>query len=93
MTDKEKYDRWERFARLFYERSIRESRESRRQTVQLRAYVGAQREYEVLKLALEAKPDDSAVIEASRKSRETLDRAREELRHLIRKTQIAPSVM
>lgn len=80
MTEEEKYDRWERFAKLWYERSVRESRESRKQTAQLRFYVEAQREYEVAQLAVAAKPDDADANEILDRAMEVLRQARDELK-------------
>ena len=80
MTLEEKYDRWEHFAKLLYQDSLRASRESRRQTATLRFYVEAEREYEVAKLAAAAKPEDLEATETLRRAMEILDGARQELR-------------
>jgi hypothetical protein len=81
MTPEQRYDRLERIARLMYEDALRASRESRKQTDLLSSYVDAQREYELAKLAIAVKPEDSETTETLRKAREVLDRAREELKH------------
>ena len=80
MTPEQRYDRLERMARLMYEDALRASRESRKQTALLGSYVDAQREYELAKLAIAAKPEDSETNETLRKAREVLDQARAELR-------------
>ncbi len=80
MTPEQRYDRLERIARLMYEGALRSSRESRKHTAQLRSYVEAQREYEVAKLAVAAKPDDSETNETLCRAEEILKRAREELK-------------
>jgi uncharacterized membrane protein YccC len=80
MTEDEKYDRWERFAKLVYERSLRESRESRKQTAKWKIYFAADREHEAAKLAAGENPKDSDTSETLRRSAENLRQAREELR-------------
>jgi len=81
MTLEQKYDRWERIARLVYEDAIRTSRASRKQTKKLKFYVDAVREYEAAKMASEERPEDSDTKEGLLKAGLVLDRTRQELRH------------
>ncbi len=46
MTLEEKYDRWERIARLLYKRAIEDSRNSRKQLEKLRALAEKQKKYD-----------------------------------------------
>lgn len=80
MTLEEKYDRWERIARLVYEDATRTSRASRKQAKELKAYVDALREYDAAKMASEEAPEDSDTKERLVVARQVLDRAREALR-------------
>jgi hypothetical protein len=80
MTLEQKYDRWERIAKLLYEDSIRARRESRKQTAKLRSYAAAAQEYELASLAVDANPEDSEMKEALNKAREVLRQAIEQLR-------------
>ncbi len=57
MTEEQKYDRWERFAKLLYKECLRASRESRKQTEKLKALVEAKRKYEAAELALQGDPN------------------------------------
>ncbi len=41
MTPEQKYDRWERVARLLYEDATRRARKSRKQTTNLKFYLDA----------------------------------------------------
>ncbi len=91
MTLEEKYERWERFARLLSEGSFRDSRESRKQTVLLGAYVGALREYDAAKLAVDANPQDLESTDRLTRARESLDRARGELKHQTAKRSRLPA--
>ena len=43
MTLEEKYDRWERFAKLVYRRMIEDSRNSRKQLERLKAFAEKQK--------------------------------------------------
>jgi hypothetical protein len=80
MTLEEKYDRWERIARLVNEDAIRSLRESRIRTKQLKSYVDALREHDVAKAATEERPEDLDANERLEQARQILDRAREALR-------------
>ena len=80
MTLEQKYDRLERIARLLYEGSLRASRESRKQTVDLGHYVEARKEYEVATQAVAASPADLQAIETLQRAAEALEKAREKLR-------------
>ncbi len=81
MTLEEEYDRWERFAKLWSARSIRESRDARKQTEKLKLYVDAVKKYDAAKLALEERPEDSDTNESLLSARQILDQAREELKY------------
>jgi hypothetical protein len=93
MTLEEEYDRWERYAKLLCVDSLRASRESRKQTARLRSYVDAQREYEVTKLAVAAKPDDSETNETLCRAREILKTCSRRTQTLNRKSTTSPSCM
>ncbi len=58
MTLEQKYDQWERIARLVYEESMRSSRASRKQLKDLKFYVDALRKYDAAKMASEERPED-----------------------------------
>jgi hypothetical protein len=81
MTPEQRYDRWERIARLLYEAAMRSTRESRKQTKKLGVYMNAQRDYEAAAFALEERPGDSDTNKNLLRARKMLDRAREELKH------------
>jgi hypothetical protein len=81
LTPEQRYDRWERIARLLYEAAMRSTRESRKQTKKLGLYLDAQRDYEAAALALQERPEDSDTNKNLLRARRMLDRAREELRH------------
>ena len=80
MTPEQKYDRWERIARLLYEDATRRSRESRKQTAKLKLYLDADRRHHAARRELAEDPKDSAKIEMADLARQTLDRAREDLK-------------
>ena len=84
MTLEEQYDRWERFAKLWSARSIRERRDARKQTEKLKFYVDALRKYDAANLALEERPEDSDTKESLLSARQILDQAREELKQTTR---------
>jgi len=79
MTPEQRYDRLERVARLMCEAALRSSRECRKQTAQLGCYVEARKEYEVARLAVAAKSDDSVSSETLHRAREILNEARDAL--------------
>lgn len=81
MTPEQKYDRWERIARLVYEEATRAARSSRKQMKELKFYIDALREYDAAKLASEERPEDSDTKESLLKASQILNRAREALRH------------
>lgn len=81
MTLEQKYDQWERIARLLYEDATRTSRASRKQAKVLKSYVDALTKYEAAKIASEERPEDSGTDESLLKAREFLNRARQELKH------------
>jgi hypothetical protein len=81
MTLEQKYDRWERIARLVDEDAIRSSRASRKQMKELKFYVDALRKYDAAKMASEERPEDLELKESFLKAGQILNRAREELRH------------
>ena len=80
MTPEQKYDRWERIARLLYEDATRRSRESRKQTAKLKFYLDADRRNHAARRELAEDPKDSAKIERADLARQALDRAREDLK-------------
>lgn len=81
MTPEQRYDRWERIARLLYEEATRRSRESRKQTATLKFHLDASREHDAARLALADDPENAEKIEIADLARQTLDRARADLRH------------
>jgi len=86
MTLEQKYDQWERIARLVYEDAIRATQASRKQTKKLKFYLDAltkyeAAKYEAAKMASEERPEDSDTKEGLLKAGLILNRAREELRH------------
>ena len=83
MTPEQRYDRWERIARLCYKAAVRSNRESRQQTKKLKLYVDAQRQGEAAKRAVEELPEDSDRKERLLKATQILEQAREELRRCI----------
>jgi len=80
MTEEQKYDRWERFAKLFYEECLRASRESRKQTEKLKSLMEAKREYEAAELAVGERPEDPDRNENLVRAKKTLTLAYETLR-------------
>lgn len=80
MTLEQKYDRWERIARLVNDRAMRDARVSRKRTKELKSYVDALREYDAAKTASEERPEGSDTKESLVEAKQILDRAREALR-------------
>ncbi len=80
MTLEQKYDRWERIARLVNDEAIRAARASRKRTKELKSYVDALREYDAAKMASEERPEDLDSKESLVEARQILDRAREALK-------------
>jgi hypothetical protein len=80
MTLEQKYDRWERIARLVNDDAICAARESRKRTKELKSYVDALREYDAAKTASEERPKDLDTKESLVEAKQILDRAREALR-------------
>ncbi len=80
MTPEQKYDRWERVARLLYEDATRRSGESRKQTAKLKFYLAAVRRHESARRALAAERNNSEKIAAANLAKQTLDQAREDLK-------------
>ncbi len=83
MTPEQRYDRWERIARLCYEAAVRSSRELRPQTKNLKLYADALTKCEAAKREQEELPGDSERKEKLLKARQILEDAREELRRCI----------
>ncbi len=80
MTPEQKYDRWERIARLMFDESTRALRASRKRTKELKFYLDALRKYDAAKMAREERPEDSDTKEILDEARQILNRAREALR-------------
>ncbi len=80
MTLEQKYDRWERIARLVYEDATRAARASRKRTKELKFYLEALRNYDAAKMASEERPEDSDTRESLVEARQILNRARDSLR-------------
>jgi hypothetical protein len=80
MTLEQKYDRWERIARLIYDEATRSARASRKRTKELKSYVDALRQYDAAKTASEELPEDLDTKESLVEAKQILDRAREALR-------------
>ncbi|HYJ85496.1 MAG TPA: hypothetical protein VEW46_05555 [Pyrinomonadaceae bacterium] len=83
MTPEQRLDRLERMARLLYEATVRDSRESRKRRAQLEGYWTALSEHDAAKLAAAERPEDLETSETLRRATEGLDRAREELKQAI----------
>lgn len=81
MTPEQRYDRWERIARLLYEAAMRSTRESRRRTKKLKLYVDARRRCEAAERAIEELPEDSDGKAALLSARQFLEQARKDLTH------------
>lgn len=80
MTPEQKYDRWERIARMLYEAAKRSTLESRKQTKRLASYLNAQRDYEAAATTASERPGDLVSNRNLLKAKRVLDQAREELR-------------
>ncbi len=84
MTLDEAFERWERIDRLMCENAKRSAKRSREQTQRLKAYVDAVGQYDLATTAMEARPEDLNTKETLVAAKDVLNRAREELRSILR---------
>ena len=80
MTPEQRYDRWERIAKLLYEAATRSSRESRKHNAKLKFLLEANRQHDAAMLTAAANPESAEMRETVDRTGRILKQAREDLK-------------